>query len=174
MTRTFTLTVEGESVAKGRPRLANVGGHARAFTPAKTRRYEDVVRQRATQGWNGAPLISAPIALSLLFVREIPASWSKRKQREAGFGALQPCGRPDLDNLAKSVTDGLNGVLYRDDALIWRLSASKVYGDRPRVEIELTWDENFLTVEQARASLDTAPLFEEPQPLAAAPAEDRF
>lgn len=138
--RRFELTIEGESIAKGRPKLASVGGHARAFTPARTRRYEDVVRQRATVEWNGRPLIAdTPIDVQLTFVRSVPASWPKKKRAAALAGDLRPMGRPDLDNCCKSVTDALNGVVYFDDALIAEMTARKVYGERPRVEMVLTW-----------------------------------
>ena len=35
--------------------------------------------------------------------------------------------RPDLDNLVKSVSDGLNGVAFRDDSQITELRAIKQY-----------------------------------------------
>ena len=138
--RTFRLVIEGDAIAKGRPKLATVGGHARAFTPARTRRYEDVVRQRATVEWNGRPLIAdVAIDLELLFVRAIPASWAKKKQAAALTGDLRPIGRPDLDNCVKAITDALNGVIYADDALIAFTTARKVYGERARVEVLASW-----------------------------------
>ena len=48
--------------------------------------------------------------------------------------------RPDADNLAKSVKDGLSGVLYHDDGQISELIVRKriaAQGDGPRVEVEL-------------------------------------
>lgn len=33
--------------------------------------------------------------------------------------------KPDLDNLAKSVLDALNGIVWRDDAQVASLSMSK-------------------------------------------------
>lgn len=135
----WRLTIPGEPIAKGRPRLATVGGHARAFTPAKTRRYEDIVRQYAVREWGRPMLDGVCICLHAEFVRAIPASWSKRKRADALAGALHPIGRPDLDNCIKSVTDALNGVVYADDALICVASARKSYGDPPRVEVTLTW-----------------------------------
>lgn len=133
------LIIPGEPVAKGRPRLASVGGHARAFTPAKTRRYEDIVRQHAVREW-GRPMIDGVgICVHVDFVRAVPASWSKRKRADALAGFVRPIGRPDLDNCIKSVTDALNGVVYADDALICVASARKLYGEIPRVEVVMTW-----------------------------------
>ena len=35
--------------------------------------------------------------------------------------------RPDVDNLLKSVLDGLNGIVYNDDSQIVRIEADKAY-----------------------------------------------
>jgi Holliday junction resolvase RusA-like endonuclease len=43
--------------------------------------------------------------------------------------------RPGLDKLVRSVKDALRGVLYRDDAQVVRLTASKTYHEQPGVEI---------------------------------------
>lgn len=138
--REFRLTIEGETVAKGRPKLGTVGGHARAFTPAKTRRYEDIVRQRATVEWADRPLIAdTPITMRLLFVRAIPQSWPRKRREAALAGTVRPIGKPDLSNLCKSVEDAMNGVIFYDDSAIVTTVQDKVYGDRPRVEVVLTW-----------------------------------
>lgn len=46
-------------------------------------------------------------------------------------------GIPDADNLAKFVCDSLNGVFWRDDAIISELSVSKVYDKVPRMKIQV-------------------------------------
>ena len=43
--------------------------------------------------------------------------------------------RPDIDNLVKLVGDALNGIFFIDDALISRVTAHKLYSDKPRTEI---------------------------------------
>lgn len=139
MAYSWTFTIPGEAVAKGRPKLGTVNGHAMAFTPKKTRAYEDIVRQTAVREWNRVMLHDAPISLAVVFYRGIPASWPKGKQAAALAGSLRPVGRPDLDNLVKSITDGMNGVVYRDDALIVETHSAKRYAIRPRVEVTLHW-----------------------------------
>ena len=42
---------------------------------------------------------------------------------------------PDLDSTAKAWFDALNGVVYRDDALIVRISPEKRYGPLPLVTV---------------------------------------
>lgn len=136
----FRLTVHGEPIAKGRPKFSVIGGRPIARTPAKTRRYEDVIRQTAIQQWNGAPVLKdVPLTVYASFFRAVPGSWSKKKQQAAIAGDARPISRPDADNLIKAVTDGLNGVIYHDDAQIVGLICRKFYGEAPRVEILVSW-----------------------------------
>lgn len=64
----------------------------------------------------------------------LPASWSGKKQRaheNAPHGV-----KPDLDNLIKFV-DVWNGILWEDDALIYAISAEKIYSKTPRTLLVL-------------------------------------
>lgn len=136
----FRLTIEGEPVPKGRPRFSVVNGHVNARTPAKTRRYEDIVRQTAITQW-GRVLLPKTTAIwvEITAYREVPASWSKRKHADVWAGRAHPISRPDLDNLVKSITDGLSGAIYADDSSIVETHARKVFGKRSRVEVTLRW-----------------------------------
>lgn len=136
----FRLVIPGEPVAKARPKLGTVNGHAHAFTPIKTRRYEDIVRNVCAVQWAGRALLQAvAITMRVTVFRSIPKSFNKSKQRDALLGAVRPLGKPDWDNFGKAISDGLNGIVYIDDALIVDASVAKFYGTDPRVEIVLTW-----------------------------------
>lgn len=138
--RIFHLTIEGDPVAKGRGRIVRLGAHMGIKTPDKTRRYEDIVRQRAAAEWGGQPLIAnTPVVLSARFYRSIPASWSKRSKQMAASGELRPLSKPDCSNYLKAIEDGMNGVVFFDDALIVSLTVEKWYSERPRVEVAVTW-----------------------------------
>jgi Holliday junction resolvase RusA-like endonuclease len=50
---------------------------------------------------------------------------------------LLPCKKPDIDNVIKIIADSLNGIAYKDDTQIVKLTAHKLYSDNPRVEIKL-------------------------------------
>ena len=51
--------------------------------------------------------------------------------------------KPDIDNVAKSVLDALNGLAFDDDSLIHDLQIIKRYTiGEPRVEVTMEWDEN--------------------------------
>jgi Holliday junction resolvase RusA-like endonuclease len=134
------ITVPGDPIAKGRGRIVRLGNRMGIKTPDKTRRYEFTVREHAIREWGSMqPISDVPVSLTLLFVRSVPPSWSQKKQKAALAGDVLPITKPDLDNLEKSVKDGMNGVVYRDDAQVCRVTKSKVYGAQPRVEIVVMW-----------------------------------
>lgn len=126
MTDALHIVVPGQPVGKGRPRFTRQG---RAYTPAKTKVYEQLIgnfarREMETAAWETTPL---PVKLHILAQFEIPKSWTKKKKHQAVLGELVP-GRPDIDNIAKAVLDALNGIVYQDDAQVKELSVKKVYG----------------------------------------------
>jgi Holliday junction resolvase RusA-like endonuclease len=53
-------------------------------------------------------------------------------------GAEFPTKKPDLDNVVKAVMDGCNAVAFRDDVLVVRQTASKVYATVPGVDVVIT------------------------------------
>lgn len=134
----LVFTIPGSPVAKGRPKLTTIGGMARAYTPAKTRNYEALVRVAAQEAMSGRPLMDGPLHLYVGVYLGIPDSWSKRKKAAALEQLVLPTKKPDVDNVIKAVSDGMNTVAFTDDSRIVNLTASKRYSDMPRVEVVLT------------------------------------
>ena len=128
------FTIPGAPVGKGRARSTRNGHH---YTPEKTRNYESWVQYHGLVATPGMPCTERPVRLSLVFYLPIPKSWSKKRRLQAQEGKVHHTGKPDLDNLIKSVSDGLNGVIYVDDAQIKAIDAMKVYDINPRVEVEI-------------------------------------
>lgn len=131
-----TLSIVGPPVGKGRPRFSRRSGVA--FTPTPTRNAEAYVRLLATEAMAGQPAIEGPVDVKLAVICAVPKSWSKRRQAAALCNLTRPSGRPDLDNVLKLLTDAMNGVVYRDDAQIVHLSASKRYGPQPMTVVTVT------------------------------------
>lgn len=141
--KSIAFTIEGNPVAKGRPRFAKFGGFVRTYTPKKTERYEDIVRWHALEARNAAGLVmldAVPLRLQVRCYLSVPTSWSKVKTQRALAGAIRPTGKPDWDNFAKLISDALNGVIYRDDSAIWEATVRKVYDAKARTEVILSWD----------------------------------
>ena len=128
-----TLTIPGEPTAKARPRVVN--GHS--FTPAKTKNYETLVKELYWAKHSQEKPLEGPLCFYLNAYMQIPKSVSKKRRQAMLMGDEVPMKKPDLDNIAKSVTDSLNGLAYRDDSQIVMLVVSKWWSDAPRVEISI-------------------------------------
>jgi Holliday junction resolvase RusA-like endonuclease len=75
--------------------------------------------------------------MTIVSVFAVPASWSRKRQAQALAGTIAKTTKPDIENSVKGAMDALQSVAYCDDRQIVSLIARKVYGDRPRLEIEL-------------------------------------
>jgi Holliday junction resolvase RusA-like endonuclease len=129
--------VPGIPVAKGRGRISTRGGVIRSFTPPKTVAFESRVALAAEKAMDGAEPLQGPLSLTLFVELPIAQSWSLKKKKAALSGEHSPCGRPDLDNYVKAVSDGGNGVLWGDDSQIVMLLATKRYAEIPGVHVEV-------------------------------------
>ena len=119
MAKSFIIDID--PVAKGRP----IKGVHCFYTPEKTKIFEETVR------WllkcQGAKYSNNPISLKLHFYIKRPKK-CKRKY---------PSVRPDLDNYIKAIKDAGNRFLWKDDALIVDLTATKEYADKGSIIIEI-------------------------------------
>jgi Holliday junction resolvase RusA-like endonuclease len=124
----------GQPIGKGRPRF----GKGRTYTPARTVNYEKYVAAIASdrmQELKQAPT-TGPCSVHIVARMEIPKSWPKKKQAQAENHEISP-GKPDLDNIAKTVLDALNGICYEDDAQVVILSVTKCYSCEPGVMVRV-------------------------------------
>jgi Holliday junction resolvase RusA-like endonuclease len=129
------IVLLGEPVAKGRPRFNTETGVA--YTPEKTRSYEQMLRLAATDVMGDRPPLEGPLKVDMRVVKAIPRSWPKKKQDAARTGALLPTGKPDWDNFGK-VVDAANMVVWVDDGQIIDGRVRKSYGDKPGMWITVT------------------------------------
>ena len=110
----ISFTIPGKAVPKGRPRVVS----GRTYTPKRTKEYEDrvkvlslVARQSSRSG-----ILEGPIGITLGI-----------------YGRI----RGDLDNIAKSLLDGMNGVLYEDDRQVRSLSVERYDSEDPHVDVSV-------------------------------------
>jgi Holliday junction resolvase RusA-like endonuclease len=61
----------------------------------------------------------------------------------AELGFMRPIKKPDFDNLAKTYSDMIQGVLLMDDSLIIEGVSRKWYSCKPRIEITIKYMESF-------------------------------
>jgi Holliday junction resolvase RusA-like endonuclease len=94
-------------------------------------------------------LLDEPIAVVVRAFMPIPQSFSRKKREAAIAGDMMPTSGIDLDNIVKMI-DGLNyhpprfkgdrekrPIIWKNDAQIVSLQASKIYSDHPRLVIDV-------------------------------------
>lgn len=131
-----SFIVEGKPVAKARARAFRMGNKIGHYTPEKTVTYESFVRLCAAREMVGREPFDGALALTIVIFLEIPKSWSKKKREDALIGKLYPTSKPDIDNIIKSLKDGMNGIVYRDDSQVVDIRAKKRYAENPLVKID--------------------------------------
>lgn len=121
--KSYSFRVEGRPVPKARPRVAR--GHA--YTPQRTKDYEELVRiaYKIARGTK----IDGAVYMKIRVVYKAPKKSLICHNRTK---------KPDLDNIAKSIMDGLNGIAYEDDSQVSFLQIEKVYGGEDYTIIEVS------------------------------------
>ena len=131
--RSYTVTIPGEPVSKGRPRMTKRG---HTYTPKRTVDYERMV-QTLFHSEYGSPKLEGPILLRLDLYFGIPKSRSKATRKRMQQGLERPCKRPDIDNCMKAICDALNGIAYKDDSQIVAAVTQKFWADEPRAVVTI-------------------------------------
>lgn len=129
----ISFVVPGRAVPKERPRTVRDG--TVTYTPKRTLDFEKTIKDKAWSVMRSYKPYTGPVKVSLRFFFKPPQSWPEPKKEAALEGLIVPTGRPDLDNIAKAVLDGLNDVLIIDDAQIVSKAAEKLYGEEERIEV---------------------------------------
>lgn len=123
MFKPMRLVIKTVAVAKARARVTRKGF---AYTPAKTKNFENEVRAHwKIANHPMAPKCATAVVIELIFPR--PKSVKKH--------ILLPITRPDLDNLTKGILDALNGHAWADDGQITDLQVYKRYGESGKISI---------------------------------------
>jgi Holliday junction resolvase RusA-like endonuclease len=118
------LVIYGKPVGKARPRFSRRGNKVVTFTPRETQIYEQNVKSLAQVAMLGKTMLEGPVKVTITayFAHKKKTGWH--------------ISRPDIDNVVKAILDGLNGVVFADDAVVAQLVASKHYGEE-RVEVQV-------------------------------------
>lgn len=160
MEQCLTFVVPGDPQSKARPRFTRRGNFVSTYTPKDTQSYEALVRYCAAKArkQKGLKPISAEIGLGIKAYFGIPKSYSKKRKERCLKGDERPSKKPDSDNIAKIILDGLNPKmklnhalhkaecvqdgLYRDDKQVVSLNVEKWYAEEPRVVITAVWQDD--------------------------------
>ena len=126
MTLIVTFEVEGDPVPKGRPRVARRGQFVQTYTDAKTIDYETHVAMKARQAIGASEPLKGALTVFLYLRYGVPTSYSK-KRKEACLLGLEYPKKQDIDNVYKSITDAMQGIVFLNDSQIVEAHIKKVY-----------------------------------------------
>jgi len=129
------FTVYGHPVAKGRPRFSTRGKFFVAYTPEKTKTYESEVGMMAKAAMGASKALEGALEAFIYVTFTVPASYSKKRTEACLSDTEKHTKRPDLDNVIKSVIDGMDKIVFDNDSQITSIHSTKVYGEVAKVEV---------------------------------------
>ena len=129
----YEFEVPGKITGKGRPRVNTIT--CTAYTPTKTKEYEDLVKQYFIIKYSGAKPLEGRICVNIKAYFAIPKNTSKIQKQAMLEGTLSPVKKPDIDNIAKIILDSLNKLAFKDDNQITKLCIEKEYSEEEKVSI---------------------------------------
>lgn len=114
--RLLRLSIPGDPVGKGRPRVVRAGAFVRTFTPHKTAEWEAGAVWCLRQDWKQPPL-DEPVALH---VRAVASRPQRLRKKNSPPGRIWRTTKPDGDNVLKCVGDALvkAGVVVDDTRIV--------------------------------------------------------
>jgi Holliday junction resolvase RusA-like endonuclease len=127
--------VEGDPKGKGRPRFTRAGKFTRVYTDKQTLDYEALIKFFAAEAMGSTDPLETPVSVFLYIRHAVPQSYSKKRTEACLSGLEQPCKKPDIDNIAKTYLDGMNGVVFYDDTQVVDLHVKKVYSAVPGCDV---------------------------------------
>jgi len=86
-------------------------------------------------GWRNEPLHTGPVAIFIYCAFPYLKSWSK-KRLETAEGSPK-ITMPDVDRLENQLFDSLSGIVWKDDAQIFYVTAIKIYSEKPRTVVKI-------------------------------------
>jgi len=139
------FTVYGNPTGKGRPKFSRRGNFVHTYTPEKTANYEDlvIISYNQAKTVEDLKLFDKPLKVDIKAFYPTttnPITKKKFNKKESALALsndIKAVIKPDVDNVIKIILDALNGVAYKDDNQIVKLTAEKIYSTNPRVEIEI-------------------------------------
>lgn len=131
------LVINEPPIPQSRPRFNSYS--KRAYEKSDIKSYKQRVSYAARKEFKEPIERDTPLEISMRFYMPIPKYLSKVKKNRLAFDKeiRYVTKKPDLDNLAKAILDGLNGIAYFDDGQVVKLNVEKVYSFDPRTEIEI-------------------------------------
>ena len=131
------LTIPGNPQGKQRPKAKRMGQFTGIYTPEKTVNYETYLKELFVAKYPDFMPLAGPLMLQFTAYVSIPTSTSQKRKALMLEGGIIPEKKPDIDNILKIIMDALESVAYKRDSQIAIVIISKLYSERPRVELKI-------------------------------------
>ena len=131
----YEFEVPGKITGKGRPRVNTTT--AIAYTPAKTKEYEELVKQYFIIKYRRINPLEGRIKINITAYFLVPKNTSKKQEENMLNNAISPTKKPDIDNIAKIILDALNKLAFKDDNQITKLEIEKKYGTEEKIFVKV-------------------------------------
>ena len=131
----YELEVDGKIIGKERPRVNMYTGNV--YTPGNTKEYERYLQSLFVIKYPKYIPIEKKAKVTIIAYFEIPKSTSKKNTELMLSGEIVPTKKPDIDNIAKVILDGLNKLAFKDDNLVSKIEVEKRYAEKPKVYIKV-------------------------------------
>lgn len=132
---TYEFEIPGPVTGKGRPRINTYT--CRAYTPNKTKEYEELAKQYFLLKYPRYIPLENRVKVSIIAYFKIPKGTNKANEELMLEGKISPTKKPDIDNIEKIVLDALNKLAFKDDNQITKLDIEKVYGEEEKVYVKI-------------------------------------
>lgn len=131
----YEFEVPGKITGKGRPRVNTTT--AIAYTPAKTKEYEELVKQYFIIKYRRINPLEGRIKINITAYFSVTKNTSKKQEESMLNNTISPTKKPDIDNIAKIILDALNKLAFKDDNQITKLEIEKKYGTEEKIFIKI-------------------------------------
>lgn len=131
----YEFDIPGPVTGKGRPRVNTYT--CRAYTPTKTKEYEEMAQQYFLFKYPRYVPLEGRTKVTIVAHFKIPKGTSKANAELMLNGTIAPTKKPDIDNIVKIVLDSLNSIAFKDDNQITKLEIEKVYGEEEKVYVKI-------------------------------------
>lgn len=133
----YELHIKEKARGKARPRFTMNGKHT--YTPDTTKNFEHLIKLDFQKMYGKIDITENPIEVNIVVKHKIPKRISKKIRKNILY---TPCTvKPDIDNIVKLIMDSLNGLVYKDDKQVFKVTAIKVYAEE---------DEIFIGIDEVR------------------------
>lgn len=111
---------------QGRPRFSKYSG---AYKDKKDIEYENLIKECFLKEAKDIKPSERPVCICIEAFYKLPKQTPKyvKEELKENLYDYVPQSKPDIDNVAKSVLDALNGIAYVDDKQVYELCCNKNY-----------------------------------------------